>query len=464
MGQDARMMDALARVPHGAADPAAHDACPKPEHTGALFGRHWPAGPTPAGGLATHPEWVASMPSPAQLPSSYWSAFHDRASTGIGGGAYPRVLSQPAGARLYRVRKSGADGEPATITQALAQWNLDKRSIAGPLAAVIELDDSGTYHEAPAFLLEPGEYLQLRAAHMARPVLRCAHGEQAGGHGLVVRGGAGSRFVLDGVLLTGGALDIASAHSCAQRAPGGPGFSVRLRHSTLVPGWDPDSMRRTPWRGPASIALHGAALALHIEHCVLGPVRVMDRVTAGTVSAQVLQLHVGDSIIDGGHEAALAISDATYGPALASADFCRVTVIGALQLYQMGWAENSVFLGAVLVAQPGAGCLSYCYLAPGSRTPLRTHCQPELAQWQGADAEREALRVRPRYVSLRYGAPGYARLAPDCAPEITCGADDGSALGAFHHQQDQHQHQQQHQQRQAGAVATASPGQPLARS
>ena len=35
-------------------------------------------------------------------------------------------------------------------------------------------------------------------------------------------------------------------------------------------------------------------------------------------------------------------------------------------------------------------------------------------------------------VSRRFGDPGYARLALDCAPEIVRGADDESELGAFH--------------------------------
>ena len=454
MGQDARTIDALAPVLPCAADHDAKSACPEPDHNGVGSSRRWEADLAPLGAVPSHVEPDAGVRAPAHLSPSRWSAFRDRASSGtsvgpgasasIGGGAYVRVLSQPAGARLYRVRKLGGDGEFATITEALAQWNLDKHTIAGPLAAVIELDDSGAYCEAPAFLIEPGEYVQLRAAHMARPVLRIAEGNRA--QGFAVRGGAGSRFVLDGVMLDGGAIDIASAHPVVRASAGVAGFSVRLSHCTLVPGWDPDCMQRAPWRGDASISLHGAALALRIEHCILGPLRV----AANTAPAHALQLHVGDSIIDGGHDAALAISDSGYGAAMASADFCRVTVIGAIELHQLGWAENSVFLGAVLVSQCGAGCLSYCYLGPGSRTPLRSYCQPELAQGQGADPEHEALRVRPRYVSLHYGAPGYACLAPDCAAEITCGAGDGTGMGALHHQ------------RQASPMAVASPRQPFA--
>ena len=45
---------------------------------------------------------------------------------------------------------------------------------------------------------------------------------------------------------------------------------------------------------------------------------------------------------------------------------------------------------------------------------------------------REALRVRPRFCSMRYGTPDYCRLSDDCATEIVRGADDESEMGVFH--------------------------------
>ena len=99
------------------------------------------------------------------------------------------------------------------------------------------------------------------------------------------------------------------------------------------------------------------------------------------------------------------------------------------------------------VARRGIGCLRFCYVPPGSRTPRRHHCQPdevrtavrERAERDGTDPadvpalqDAEARRVRPLFASERYGTPDYARLADRCAPEITRGAEDGSELGAFH--------------------------------
>ncbi len=398
---DAIEVEALAPALSCDAAPEALHVCPKPEHTGS--GISWGEGRH--GEVLLHPDWGV-----------YWSALKDRSSTGIGGGSYSRVMSPHAGERMYRVRKLANAGEFATITQALAQWRADQGSDSGPSAAVIEIGDSATYHEAPAFLLAEGELLQLRAANRARPVLRLAARES-----VVVEGGAGSRFVLDGIMVAGGAMNV------IDRGSSGAHLDVHLRHCTLVPGWDLDGTQRSAWRGKESMTLRGAAPALYVEHCILGPVRI----DAGPVGRQTPVLHVSDSIIDGGHDAALVISDTGYGAAMAKAQFRRVTVIGAIALDQLERAENSIFLGAVLVTERSSGRVEFCYLAQGSRTPPCTLCQPEQAQLaRAADAEREALRVRPRYLSLRYGTPGYGQLAPDCATEIVCGADDDSTMGA----------------------------------
>jgi hypothetical protein len=41
-------------------------------------------------------------------------------------------------------------------------------------------------------------------------------------------------------------------------------------------------------------------------------------------------------------------------------------------------------------------------------------------------------RVRPQFVSMRYGTPTYCQLTTSCADEIRQGADDESEMGVFH--------------------------------
>lgn len=359
--------------------------------------------------------------SPAYLSPEGWTSYHDRFSANIGGGAYPRVMAQSAGARLYRVRKLGGGDEFATITQALAQWNADKRGLDAPRAAVIEIADSATYHEAPHICLGQGEQLHLRAANMARPVLRMFDYRGAVPEQVRVSGAPGSRLVLDGLLVAGGSIEIDAG------AASGARFFVTLRHCTLVPDWNPEASAPTPWRCKHSVMLHTAGIALRVDHSIVGPIRV--------AQGAHLDLHVGDSIVDAGHGAGMAVADAQYGMAAATASFVRATVIGLAQVEEVGLAENSIFMGPLLAARRAVGSVRFCYLAQGSRTPRREFCQPDLAlQAAGPRAWREGERVRPRYQSLRYGASGYGQLAPDCALEISCGGDDDAAMGAFHDQ------------------------------
>jgi hypothetical protein len=354
---------------------------------------------------------------PQHLTPSAWPPRHAHFSTNIGGGAYRRELSHCSGARVYRVRKLCTDGEFSTVTQALAQWRSDRREAGAPVAAVIDIADSGTYHEAPHIVLEAGEQLQIRASNMARPVLRMFDYHGGAPEQIGISGAPGSTLVLDGLLVAGGAIAIdTGASACVPDGAVQERFVVTLRHTTLVPGWEADSASRAPWRGKPSVLLGAAGVVMRVEHCVLGPIQVLH-------ADAMVALHVADSIIDGGHRSALAITGTGYGSAPARASFVRATVIGLAQVHEIALAENSVFLGPLLVAQRHAGRVRLCYVAPGSRTPQREHCEPAAA--------RDAERVRPRYCSLRYGMPGYGQLAHECINEINCGVVDDAGMEAF---------------------------------
>ena len=107
----------------------------------------------------------------------------------------------------------------------------------------------------------------------------------------------------------------------------------------------------------------------------------------------------------------------------------------------------SIFMGLIRACRRQRGCLRFCYVTPGSRTPKRYQCQPDLveravlaaaAKDQLSTTERdgllqsERLRVEPEFDSVRYGTPTYCRLTDTCADEITRGADDRSEMGVFH--------------------------------
>ena len=94
--------------------------------------------------------------------------------------------------------------------------------------------------------------------------------------------------------------------------------------------------------------------------------------------------------------------------------------------------------------------MRFSYLAPGSRTPRRYRCQPDLAAAAAlkgglerdptlSPAEQDAIRaatwqqVVPSFTTTRYGLPRYAQLRLACPVEIRTAAEDGSEPGAFCH-------------------------------
>jgi hypothetical protein len=122
--------------------------------------------------------------------------------------------------------------------------------------------------------------------------------------------------------------------------------------------------------------------------------------------------------------------------------FVRTTVFGLVKVHAIDLAENSIFYGLLTVARRQEGCMRFCYVTPGSRTPRRYNCQPDLVE-QAVDDDtsisdkdgakrREDDRVRPLFNSTRYGTPTYCQLADACASEIEGGADDESEMGVFH--------------------------------
>jgi len=76
----------------------------------------------------------------------------------------------------------------------------------------------------------------------------------------------------------------------------------------------------------------------------------------------------------------------------------------------------------------------FCYVVPGSQTPRRYRCQPDLAlAGVSGVAAQNAIKARltPQFTSLDSGQPGYAQLAVTCAIEIATGADNEAEMGAF---------------------------------
>jgi hypothetical protein len=362
-----------------------------------------------------------------------------------------------------------------SIGRALDAWRAD-----APGEAVIQVEDSGAYVEQMGIRLDWGQRLEIRAADGARPVIRLLDWYANRPDSLTVYGPvpkeeengepqeeqdyvaveqgrspkAGDGFEPPGEieqLPLGGAGEQSQAAPASEERPRlkpsitfdglivvGRGVQVSgllsrvtFRHCTLVPGWSLDTDSFPESETEPSVELADTTARLIVEHSVVGSVVV----NLNEVTAEPLDIELSDSILDATHPELQALSgpDNTFAHARLRA--VRTTVIGTVRTHAFTLAENTIFDGHVSVARTQVGCVRFCYVPTGSRTPRRYNCQPDLVTAGITDETQKAAserRVRPRRASERYGTPAYCQLSETCAGEITRGADDESEMGAFH--------------------------------
>ena len=349
---------------------------------GAVTG--WAHTPPPAGKTAVDPI-LGRLAFPVDPKKIVLVSYHYGFSAEMGGGEYERAATFDAELKpVVTIRM------PGQITAALAG------------EGVVEIRDSGHYEETPVINAAAGKRVELRAGNGTRPTL------ELGGE-LAISGGAEAEVTLNGLLITGGSLRVT-----------GPLRRLRLRHCTLVPG------------PTASLIVEATGVAVEIDHCILGGLRVADGAT----------VVVRDSIIDATAEDAIAYAGLpvagaglpTVPPPGGDLTLTNSTIIGKVRTRRMPLASNTIFLARlaagdgwqfpVHVDQRQQGCVRFSSVPTGSRTPRRHKCQPA--------ATADAARVRPQFTSLRYGDPGYGQLSLRCAAEIRAGADDEAEMGAFH--------------------------------
>lgn len=383
----------------------------------------WHYRPLP-GTVAVDPERGRIAFPPRHAPKEgVWVTYHYGFSAEMGGGEYSRPLPQLPGSRPpYRV---GGEAEYKKIGDALAAWGKDK-----PPRAVVEVVDQGVYVEPLSIELGANQALELRAANRLRPVLRLLDFQTDRPDALSVKGAEKSRFTLDGFLVTGRGVQLTGRLA-----------RFTLRHCTLVPGWRLRHDCEPDRPAEPSLEIETAEVCVNIEHSILGSIQV----NLDEVRGEPIRLCLSDSILDATSNEREALGTPGCPVAHALVTLRRTTVLGQLQAHAIQLAENGILAGRVTVARRQIGCVRFCWVEPGSRTPRRYECQPDLvraaaaAELHGAPPaeiksaqDRETARARPRFNSVRYGTPAYCQLADDCAEEITRGADDESEMGAFH--------------------------------
>jgi len=303
-------------------------------------------------------------------------SYHYGFSADIGGGEYDRTVSQPAESEFYRVSRGGTFD---TLGKALKRWSEDNKP-----HAVIEIDDSRVYAE-PVYI-EFGERqksLQLRAANGRRPVIRLLDWQTNQPDAMVVTGPDGSRFTLDGLMITGRSVQLA-----------GDLQKATIRHSTLVPGWELDNDCEPKRPTEPSLEILSPNVCVTIEHSILGSIQVNPILPMSneepvgrdsTSDGEAMRAHcqgigpdyrldpirlcISDSILDAVDLDSEAIGAPGCPVAHAVLTIRRCTVFGQIQVHAIELGENSIFNGRITVARRQYGCLRFCYVTPGSRTP-----------------------------------------------------------------------------------------------
>jgi hypothetical protein len=140
-------------------------------------------------------------------------SYHYGFSAHMGGGEYDRPLQQPANAELIQV------GNVTEFNKALARWKVEDSEFEHqPVHAVIEIVRSGVYVLPFDLTLQANHSLQIRAANRKRPVIRLLDYQAEFPDSLRVTVGPGSRFTLDGLLITGRPVHVGPMMRCGRRS------------------------------------------------------------------------------------------------------------------------------------------------------------------------------------------------------------------------------------------------------
>ncbi|HEU0236992.1 MAG TPA: hypothetical protein VFR14_11195 [Candidatus Limnocylindrales bacterium] len=333
----------------------------------------------------------------------YCYGFSGGPGADLGGGPYDREPSTarrlPSGSVDRTFRRVVASVDPGTgpwsssVGGAIDDWLLVSPP---PERAVIEIIDSGTYHEGSLDIALPRDAaLEIRSADRQRPVLDVT--------GLTVHGAGGGTLRLDGLAVVGSPLRI------------GDGMAgVTIRHATLVPGqsFDAEGVAEHPSAASIVATTDASGCPVTLTNAIVGPIRL---------PAEGWSLIASDSIIDSpADETAIGGAAGDHGPAC---DLRWVTVLGDVRVRSILYASDVLFLDRVEVQRTQAGCIRFSYVRDTATTPRRYRCQPDLALADAAPAQGAAIRsrLRPRFTSRQYGQPGYGQLAVDAAEEIKTG-------------------------------------------
>ena len=356
------------------------------------------------------------------LPESLRVSYSYGAAAQMGGGAYDRTANVAMPEASFTAVVGTA--EYPSLETAVAAWNARAPGTAGiiyvPNYESYTVDLSGM----DAIQIAAESQLLIVAAEMedagTTPLFRrsCA---TLFGHVEVV--GLSAPSLPAGVAAPMGQLQINGIHLAGEIRVSGQPCCVQIVDSTLVPGRTLNHCGEPAQIGDPSISGDATGAFVCLNRSISGPV-ALDPSCSVRVTASIL-------------DACSAWCPAFAGPELASGGATLhiedSTVIGRVWTRAMRLASNTIFharLGrrdpwqaAVWATRRQVGCVRFCSLPHSSLTPRRYECLPP-------DAASEAA-LEPRFITLRYGRPGYCLLSGDVPMAVWKGASNGSQMGVY---------------------------------
>jgi hypothetical protein len=370
----------------------------------------------------------ASSSATADIAVSYQYGFN----APLGGGEYERA-AEPNGfvvtdeAWVFPYPDTAAVARYGTLQGAI-DYAITQLALNGQVAVEIGPTQtviiSGTPPSTPALTiaLPVGATLEVRAANSALATIFVDEE-------IVVTGGASSTCILNGLQIAGTAAPATPSPAALVRVP------ARLTDGTLnllgqlsvtncalVPGWIAiDGTPNSP-DAPGLIA-EPAGLQVEIKLSITGAIEAGEFVTVNAC----------DSIIDATANTGVAYSspNAANNGAGGALTLVGCTVVGKVHATELTLVSNCIFWSKLAAADTWAapliadrrqaGCVRFSFLPVGAITPRQFKC-----------VEQALAGAQPIFFSLRYGAPGYAKLLTATSDAIRRGASDGGEIGAFH--------------------------------
>jgi hypothetical protein len=364
---------------------------------------------------------------PAIGQSAFRVDFVEAFPSNVGALNYDRMLDPAAVAtRFISATGDAADAGADILENAPVYSNVADAVAAAQDGDIIEILDSATYAFSSTIPIGSATVrnLTLRGASGQRP---CLTGFEASGVPLSASfevASAMDSFVLNGLLISGGPLTVASkvTNLLLAACTFDPRFGVSLIAT------DEDMNDRANYL---------------LCRCIAGSLQV---------GIGVAQLTVADSIVDVQNGIAIAgwppVSSppaftsppASSSPPLLSSppvfsvasapavQLERVTVLGSVYAEVLN-ASDSILTDLAVAEDLQSGCIRFTRYQLGSTLPRRFQCIP--SEDQESSCISAAGCFAPIYNSRRFGRPDYLQLATACPSVLFTASDAGAEIGAF---------------------------------